>query len=465
ILDMIAKIASDQLRLEQLKPLQTQHRFTTTPDDQNGGQKVISQAYNNKVRKGRVSADIRIDVRARDGAYVQHGTIGGVRRGKIATLNTNQPLDDKVIMTLTSIGRDDPTTAEARRDATVLRILQGDEKLMSDSPWIQNIWFPADDGQLKWPKNWAKPIKPLSSPPQAASSKGKPNSQLHSLNASQQDAVNTMLSALNKHCLTLVQGPPGSGKTSVISTYVNFAIAMGHKGIWLVAKSNVAVKNIAEKLLSIGFHDWRLLVSQDFYLGWHEHLYTELKNNLIRSDKFFSISPEALGDCQVVLCTLSMLSNGNINKFTSHIPLNTLIVDEASQIEIGDYISVFSRFKTLRKACFIGDDKQLPPYGQEDLQDLQSIFEVSHLHEQAIFLDTQYRMPPQIGLFISGAVYEEKLNSNPFHPITDKFTACLFIDIMDKEKRHGESYMVCVFFSNNHLHLLIFIFILEFCRG
>ncbi len=102
-----------------------------------------------------------------------------------------------------------------------------------------------------------------------------------------------------------------------------------------------------------------------------------------------------------------MLSNQHISKFTLHVPVKILVVDEASQIEIGQYISVFSTFKnTLRKVCFIGDDKQciflqksfnsslkkiftVPPYGQEDLQDLQSIFEVPHLKKNVLFLDTQ----------------------------------------------------------------------------
>ena len=31
----------------------------------------------------------------------------------------------------------------------------------------------------------------------------------------------------------------------------------------------------------------------------------------------------------------------------------------------------------------------VPPFGQEDLQDLQSIFEITHLRKQVILLDTQ----------------------------------------------------------------------------
>jgi len=103
-----------------------------------------------------------------------------------------------------------------------------------------------------------------------------------------------------------------------------------------------------------------------------------------------------------------MLSNRFISTFTKVIPLETLVVDEASQIEIGDYVPIFSSFgHTLRKICFIGDDKQcnlfyilfnseftyitflVPPFGQEDLQDLQSIFEITHLRKYGLFLDIQ----------------------------------------------------------------------------
>lgn len=127
-----------------------------------------------------------------------------------------------------------------------------------------------------------------------------------------------------------------------------------------------------------------------------------------------TMSSKRIKGCKVMLCTLSMLSNHFLYKFTTANPIKTLIVDEASQIEIGDYIPVFSKFSgTIRKTCFIGDDKQckcfciglfceakvyhtllVPPYGQEDLQDLQSIFEISHLRAYATFLNTQCMFLP-----------------------------------------------------------------------
>jgi superfamily I DNA and/or RNA helicase len=88
-----------------------------------------------------------------------------------------------------------------------------------------------------------------------------------------------------------------------------------------------------------------------------------------------------------------------------------MIFDEASQIEIGDYLPLLVRFRsTLQKLVFIGDDKQreppihiiyaplflmlsiapiVAPYGTGDIPDLESIFEKRHLQENAIFLDTQ----------------------------------------------------------------------------
>jgi hypothetical protein len=90
----------------------------------------------------------------------------------------------------------------------------------------------------------------------------------------------------------------------------------------------------------------------------HEHIYHKVQANMIRSDEFNDVGPSRFKDCQVMLCTLSMLSNWFMRKFTHHIPMKSLIVDEASQIEVGNYISVFSTFQNLRKACFIGDDKQ-----------------------------------------------------------------------------------------------------------
>ena len=65
------------------------------------------------------------------------------------------------------------------------------------------------------------------------------------------------------------QGPPGTGKTTVIAAAVHSKIAEHSSNtVWIVAHSNVAVKNVAEKLVDSGFFNFRLLVSRDFHYDW-----------------------------------------------------------------------------------------------------------------------------------------------------------------------------------------------------
>ena len=88
------------------------------------------------------------------------------------------------------------------------------------------------------------------------------------LNSSQVVAIEHMLSEHNQSRISIIQGPPGTGKTTVIASFVLTAIQHSQRGIWLIAQSNVAVKNIAEKLADFGLFNWKLLVSKDFYEYW-----------------------------------------------------------------------------------------------------------------------------------------------------------------------------------------------------
>ncbi|KAI6102412.1 hypothetical protein EV401DRAFT_2024227 [Pisolithus croceorrhizus] len=173
----------------------------------------------------------------------------------------------------------------------------------------------------------------------------------------------------------------------------------GRRTVWIAAQSNVAVKNIAEKFANLDFYDFALLVSEEFHFDWHEHLYEKLKPCLIRSHTFSRDvvgASRQLRGARVILCTLGMLSNYLVAPFVCVNPVDILIFDEGSQIEVGNCLPVFHCFKhTLTKIVFIGDDKQLPPYGQEDISALQSIFEVQHLRKDALFLDTQCESTPR----------------------------------------------------------------------
>lgn len=54
-----------------------------------------------------------------------------------------------------------------------------------------------------------------------------------------------------------------------------------------------------------------------------------------------------------------MLASPFLSKFIHRVPIKALVIDEASQIKVAEYINVFLLFKnTLKKVCFIGDLKQ-----------------------------------------------------------------------------------------------------------
>ncbi|EED85947.1 predicted protein [Postia placenta Mad-698-R] len=171
---------------------------------------------------------------------------------------------------------------------------------------------------------------------------------------------------------------------------------------WPQGPTNVAVKNIAEKLAKVRFFNFKVLVSTDFHLGWHEHLYQRLNANIIRSDEF-RIAEKQLNGCPVVLCTLSMLSNPRVQGFMHVVSINTLVVDEASQIAIQDYVPPLSIYSTIQKMCFIGDNKQY---------------------------------------FISKTIYNNELASYKEHPIPSQVMATTFIHVQDAtEKKFQTSYV------------------------
>jgi regulator of nonsense transcripts 1 len=95
----------------------------------------------------------------------------------------------------------------------------------------------------------------------------------------------------------------------------------------------------------------------------HEHVYEKVKSNIIVSDSLPKPGAlqRVLQGSQVILCTLSMISNPRLRdlEFTQAVPIINVIIDEASQIEVGQYVPLFVSFgNTLRKLCFIGDNEQ-----------------------------------------------------------------------------------------------------------
>lgn len=275
---------------------------------------------------------------------------------------------------LYTLGKEDATAAEEERTKIILSILQGSDHF-SPLSLTRGVFF----GGSKRPATKKSYTSTATSLPTLSTLSGCP------LNSSQERAVQHILSRKPGHRIIRIKGPPGTGKTRVIAR----AVLETHGSMWLTAQSNVAVKNIAEKLASVGFWDFKLLVSKDFHFDWyaivmscaaievdgifsirHEHLYRPINDKVLRSDKFGKDIVEnerLLQNARVILCTLSMFSSSRLQScgFTQLVPVNNVIIDEASQIEIGAYLPLLSKFgQAIRKLAFIGDDKQCTWYAR-----------------------------------------------------------------------------------------------------
>ena len=175
------------------------------------------------------------------------------------------------IESVATIGKEDLTRAETSRAGLILSTFEGSDSLFS-SPFVRKIFFPDYPlHTLKWPE------LPATQP--------NINFTYRPLNESQRKAVKRCLSNKeeDRHVVIVVsslssfppslhhsrQGPPGTGETTVIAAVVQSKVAEHRlNAVWVTAQSNVAVKNVVEKLVDSGFLDFKLLVSKDFHYDW-----------------------------------------------------------------------------------------------------------------------------------------------------------------------------------------------------
>ncbi|KAK0433858.1 P-loop containing nucleoside triphosphate hydrolase protein [Armillaria borealis] len=412
VLECLGHLLSQADILECAKPTEISNDFTDVNKDSNGKWQLYNSRFRTRVRDSR---QLSILLTTSNGREFKGSPTKS--HGKRTNINVSGPFRGKVTG-VKVFGRERATNAEKARDMFLLRALQG-ECHIRQSKFVRMLWFPSNEDKKELVASGAQTSSVL----------------VGKLNGSQREVVSAMIST---RPLILVHGPPGTGKTSTISAAAEI---WGQSGLptWITAHSNVAVKNIAEKLASYDV-DFKIIVSKEFYVEWHEHLYTNIEDRLLRGDLLPNNQKalrDIVGASTIILSTLSMISNSILdqNGMFDLVPPRTLVVDEASQINVFEYMAsdnfilsqhVFVKFKdVMKKVCFFGDPKQLPPYGKEKAPLMQCIFDIDHLKDMAHTLDIQYRMPRPLGNFISREVYNNRLRSE--NNITDP--SCIaFID-------------------------------------
>ena len=298
------------------------------------------------------------------------------------------------------------------------------------------------------------------------------------LNESQQQAIGAIL---QNESLTILHGPPGTGKTTTLVEAIILLVKNGEK-ILVSAPSNTAVDNIAKgliqhgiRLLRVGntskvdeaifantpegklnnskaqkeikqlkvraeeFRRMALKYKRSFGKAEREQrnlLFKEVKNIRTEIKKLQAYNEEKLfEEAQVIAGTPIGLYDSGVN----HIQFNTLIVDEAGQCLEP---LAWCIFPLAEKIILAGDHLQLPPtvLSNEAAQQgfNKSILETAFSTiPNSYLLNTQYRMREAIAGFSSNYFYNGLLNTAPH--LQNTSTHITFIDTAGSgyNEKHG----------------------------
>ncbi|MCX6821606.1 MAG: AAA domain-containing protein, partial [Candidatus Aenigmarchaeota archaeon] len=151
-------------------------------------------------------------------------------------------------------------------------------------------------------------------------------------------------------------GPPGSGKTEVITEIVRQCIGL-NKRVLVTSFTNVAVDNVMEKLLDLNLEEKLLRVVSEGKIKVPKVDKISIQKKLLKDPK--NVPTNIINEHMVIGSTLDKLGTKyfeNTEKF------DLVIVDEASMAET---TKLLLGIKKGSKFLLIGDPKQLTPFCDE----------------------------------------------------------------------------------------------------
>lgn len=232
------------------------------------------------------------------------------------------------------------------------------------------------------------------------------------LTDSQRNAIRNCLSLSPDSPFYLVHGPPGTGKTTVITEIARQLCDQGKK-VLITSHTNVAVDNMMERMI-LDFAPSQLGHSI-VRLGCRTRVTNKRLRDMVpvRSDELVRLKT-----AQIVGATLSKVSMLiRFGKLNWERPFfDYVVVDESSMATVP-----LTLVGILCGNLFIlvGDHKQLPPITTLEArkilkEDNESLFRIliDKYPRKSTMLDVQYRSHPSIAHFSSTHFYEGKIRSD-----------------------------------------------------
>lgn len=325
------------------------------------------------------------------------------------------------------------------------------------------------------------------------------------LNASQQNAVNKILSANE---LAVVHGPPGTGKTTTLVEAIKALIMQDKKQVLVVAPSNTAVDLLSEKLSDQGLNvlrvgnparvsDQLMSLTLDSKMSGHAQM-KEIKNLKKQANEFRNMAhkykrsfgkaerdqrkalfdeahrimkdvgkteqyiiDDLVSKAQVITATLV----GSNHYTVRNLKFETVVIDEAGQaLEPACWIPILKS----KKVVLAGDHCQLAPTIKSNEAAKKGLATtllekcVSIHAESVVLLEEQYRMHESIMGYSSRIFYGNKLRAHDSvarHQLFAADAPLAFIDTAGcgfDEKLDGTSSINTeeAAFLFKHLHML-----------
>ncbi|EPR79669.1 Type III restriction endonuclease [Spraguea lophii 42_110] len=261
----------------------------------------------------------------------------------------------------------------------------------------------------------------------------------YKLNKSQIEAISLVL----RNKISIIQGPPGSGKTLTCANIVynlyklileerfeeSLQYSKGQnkslkKKILIVSPSNVAVDNIVKELIKLNVKVLRVysknrenIENENDNISLHklveQKLDKEKKNNNHNNemDRYLFYQKEIIKEYDVICSTCVTAGT----KFFKDFNFPYVLIDEA--VQAVEPLCIIPISYGVKKLILVGDHKQLGPtilsHEAKNRGYNMSLFErLIKIGVQPHILYTQYRMDPMISEFISNRFYNGCLISD-----------------------------------------------------